>query len=495
MIEQVIIKHGVVFEEVSLCLSPHLNVISGASGSGKSVLLGCILASVGLAPLRAKFLEMRYQLHNTPHVIRIEKDKKARCTHDGAPLSKKKLQVYFMPHLWHISSHIHTFDSRLLLDILDGFLDPQLCQDFQESYSCYAHARAHLEKLQEETSGLDMLKEMTRFELAKLQSVDLEEGAYARLEALKSQYQSREKHSISIKEGLNALEWSEHIHKALLCTDASLEFREALKDHLEEARNLLLNQMFTLEELEHVDMEKLLDEISQLGHIVRKYGGEAQARAKRDALSQDYQRYCAHDKHLRNAQERLQECERACVRLGLQLKQERQAHLSIMQTMLENYTAPLLLKTPHLSLEAIPLCAHGLENVRLLLGKSAHWSAGECNRLRLALLALQTQRQHPSLPAQTLLIDELDANLSGQESASVAQILKELSIHHQVIAISHAPHLPSLADRHFLVYQTAQQAQIKLLNKHEQVLEIARMVDANLGEEALAYAKMKLKLP
>ncbi|WP_121020543.1 DNA repair protein RecN [Helicobacter vulpis] len=489
MIEEVIIKQGVVFEEASLRLSAHLNVISGASGSGKSVLLGCILASVGLAPMRAKFLEAHYCLES-PHVICIEKDKKARYTHNGASISKKALQAFFAPHLLHISSHAHPFNPQLLLDILDGFLDPSLHQAFQQSYTHYTHARAQLEKLQQESDSLETRKEMARFELEKLQAVRLEEGAYARLEALKNQYQNREKRRAALQEGLSALECSQPLYKALLYTNAPLEFKDALQCHLEEARELLLNEMFALEELEHMDMEALLDEMGKLGGIVRKYGSEAAARAKRDALAQDYQRYCAHDRHLKNAQERLQECAHACMQLGLELTKARQAHLGTMQSLLEGYTTPLLLKTPHLSLEAIPLCAQGLESVRLLLGKSAHWSAGETNRLRLALLALQAKQQ--PTPSKTLLVDELDANLSGQESANVAQILKELSAHYQVIAISHAPHLPGLANRHFLVYQDGQKAQIKLLNKHEQVLEIARMVDANLGQEALAYAKMKL---
>ncbi|WP_104695875.1 DNA repair protein RecN [Helicobacter salomonis] len=491
MIEYVMIEQGVVFEQASLHLSPHLNVISGASGSGKSVLLKCILASVGLAPMCAKALEVHWHV-DTPHLVQIKKDKKTRYMHNGMPMSKKALQGYFTPHLLHISSHAHAPSASMLLEILDSFLDPSLLQSFARSYHDYTCARQELEKLQQETSGLEMLKEITRFELTKLQSVELEEGAYARLETLKNQHQSKEKHSALIKEGLSALEWSAHICKALACIEAPRQLQEQLQCQLEEARQLLREQMFALEELEHVDMENLLDQMSQLGSIVRKYGSEAQARAKRDALIQDYQRYCEHEKHVKHAQEHLQKCEQTCLQWGLQVKQERQQHLSTMQAMLENYTTPLLLKTPHLALEAVPLGAHGLENVHLLLGKSAHWSAGECNRLRLALLALQAKRQHSNTPIQTLLVDELDANLSGQESANVAQILKELSAHYQVIAISHAPHLPGLADRHFLVYQNNHHAHIKLLNKDEQVLEIARMVDANLGQEALAYARMKL---
>ncbi|WP_120943925.1 DNA repair protein RecN [Helicobacter labacensis] len=488
MIEEVRIEQGVVFEQADLRLSAHLNVISGASGSGKSVLLGCILASVGLAPMRARFLQARWQLANTPTVIQIHKHKRARCMRDGAPISKKALQSYLAPHLLYISSHARPLNPQLFLEILDSFIDPTLLQAFQQSYKRYTHARAQLDKLEQEADSLEVLKEMARFELAKFEGVLLEDGAYARLENLKNQHKNCQKSRAAIKQGLGVLEGEHHIYRALSCTNAP--FKDALQEHLQEAKGWLLNEMCALEELEHMDMEALLDAMGKLGSLVRKYGSEALARAKQQSLRQDYQRYCAHDQHLKSAQTRVQECEHACMQLGSQLSKERQIHLSAVQSMLESYTTPLLLNPPHLSLEPTPLCAQGLESVRLLLGRSAHWSAGESNRLSLALLALQAKQQQT--PHKTLLVDELDANLSGQESACVAQILKELSAHHQVIAISHAPHLPGLANRHFLVYQHAQQASIKLLSKDEQVLEIARMVDANLGQEALAYAKMKL---
>ncbi|WP_240329015.1 hypothetical protein [Helicobacter suis] len=165
-----------------------------------------------------------------------------------------------------------------------------------------------------------------------------------------------------------------------------------------------------------------------------------------------------------------------------------------MQELLESYTDKLWLKKPILELKSVPLGAHGLDQLQIRLGNAntEHISAGESNRLRLALLALKA-KLHAQRANQILLVDELDANLSGRESASVAEILKELSVHYQVIAISHAPHLPSLAERHFLVFPSGAHTQVKQLNKDEQTLEIARMVDANLGQEAIAYAKMKLK--
>ncbi|CCF79802.1 DNA repair protein RecN [Helicobacter bizzozeronii CCUG 35545] len=297
-----------------------------------------------------------------------------------------------------------------------------------------------------------------------------------------------------IKAGLEALEHSFEITKALQHTPTPTEPLEAL---LEEAKQTLSDRLCQLEELEEMDIQDLLDKTNKLGAILKKYGSEAQARARKEALSADYERYCAHTHNLEKLQQQAQDLEQECLKLALEIKQERLKYLPSMQENLESYTQQLLLKKPALSLQATPLSAKGLESLEITLGNTplAHVSAGEFNRLRLALLALKAslKKQVLDCPAQTIIVDELDTNLSGRESASVALILKELSAIYQIIAISHAPHLPAIANKHFLVHQEGSLTAVKPLNKDEQALEIARMVDANLGKEALAYAKRMLE--
>ncbi|TSA83778.1 DNA repair protein [Helicobacter mehlei] len=496
MIESVEIKKGLVFAHACLEFSPHLNVISGASGSGKSVLIDCVLASLGLQEVRAQSITTLYKDNNHTRHLQAFKDKKTKRTLDHKPTTKKALQDRFAPLVLHISSHKHAQEltPSFLLELLDGYIDPQLTHTFQETHQAYTQARQELAKQQQEATHLDMLKEMARFELAQLQSVDLQEGSYTHLLELKKAYSSKEKMASQIKAGLEALEHSFEITKALQYTPTPKEPLEAL---LEEAKQALSDRLCQLEELEEMDIQDLLDKTNKLGAILKKYGSEAQARARKETLSADYERYCAHAHNLEKLQQQAQDLEQECLKLALEIKQERLKYLPSMQENLESYTQQLLLKKPALSLQATPLGTKGLESLEITLGNAplAHVSAGEFNRLRLALLALKAslKKQVLDCPAQTIIVDELDTNLSGRESASVALILKELSAIYQIIAISHAPHLPAIADRHFLVHQEGSLTSVKPLNKDEQTLEIARMVDANLGKEALAYAKRMLE--
>ncbi|MDE5592172.1 MAG: DNA repair protein, partial [Helicobacter sp.] len=118
-------------------------------------------------------------------------------------------------------------------------------------------------------------------------------------------------------------------------------------------------------------------------------------------------------------------------------------------------------------------------------------SAGEVNRLRLALLLAQ----NTAFKNQAIIIlDEIDANLSGEESQGVAEILKQLSQNFQIFAISHQPHMPSLASRHFLVQKQGGDSKIIALDREGRVQEIARMISGkDITKEAIEFANRCLK--
>ena len=89
-----------------------------------------------------------------------------------------------------------------------------------------------------------------------------------------------------------------------------------------------------------------------------------------------------------------------------------------------------------------------------------------------------------------LILDEIDANLSGKESMSVAKVLKQLSKNYQIFAISHQPQLSSVADFHFLITKENGISNIRELKNDERVAELARMVSGEeVSDEAVKFAK------
>jgi DNA repair protein RecN (Recombination protein N) len=118
-------------------------------------------------------------------------------------------------------------------------------------------------------------------------------------------------------------------------------------------------------------------------------------------------------------------------------------------------------------------------------------SSGEFNRLRLALLALKVERMEGQ--GGVLMLDEIDANLSGEESMSVAKVLRHLTKNYQIFVISHQPQLTSMGDQHFLVYKE-DHSRVRELTHEERIEEIARIISGEaIGEEARGFAQNLLK--
>jgi DNA repair protein RecN (Recombination protein N) len=103
-------------------------------------------------------------------------------------------------------------------------------------------------------------------------------------------------------------------------------------------------------------------------------------------------------------------------------------------------------------------------------------SAGEFNRLRLALLAVKAETMKGQ--GGVLMLDEIDANLSGEESMSVARVLRRLSRFYQIFVISHQPQLTSMGEQHFLVSREGSST-VAELDDEARIAEIARMVSGD----------------
>jgi DNA repair protein RecN (Recombination protein N) len=92
-----------------------------------------------------------------------------------------------------------------------------------------------------------------------------------------------------------------------------------------------------------------------------------------------------------------------------------------------------------------------------------------------------------------LMLDEIDANLSGEESMSVARVLRQLSKHFQIFVISHQPQLTSMGEQHFIV-EKDNESTVRELSLNERIEEIARMISGEtVTTEAKNFAKELLE--
>ncbi len=117
-------------------------------------------------------------------------------------------------------------------------------------------------------------------------------------------------------------------------------------------------------------------------------------------------------------------------------------------------------------------------------------SGGELSRLMLCIKSLVAER----IELPTMLFDEIDTGISGEAARQVGILLKELSMKHQVITITHLPQIAAKASAHYFVYKQEEKSVIKtkirLLNKEEQIETIAKMLS---GEKLTASSLVTAK--
>jgi len=161
-----------------------------------------------------------------------------------------------------------------------------------------------------------------------------------------------------------------------------------------------------------------------------------------------------------------------------------------MNKKINNYLKELYMPEVRLEIKSKELDEFGCDEIMVNLGsvELKKISSGEYNRLRLAFLV--TRQEYLQSDGGILILDEIDSNLSGKESMSVANVLLALSKKYQIFAISHQPQLSSKARMHFLVEKEGDRSKVKLLNKNERVEELARMVSGEeIHEKAIEFAK------
>lgn len=512
MINRLLIKNSVAFEDVDLEFQGGFNVFSGASGSGKSVLMESLLGIFGLKDSNAEMIEASLDISLADFgvdvsefglqeedmlVLSILKKDKTRYFINRYSSSKKRLSEIVSSFAKHISSKgADELKSENILRVFDDFISTknpnhkQLRDELRVCYEDLVDAKEKLKALQEEEKNIQNLKEFAEFEIQKISSINPIEGEYEKLLELKKTLSKKEKIQESIQEAQEALESVGKItHTLSLMGKDSSHFEEVLLD----VRSMIDEEKERLDDLDGISAEEILNRIATLSDINRRYGGITEALTHLQTQKQKLQDYENLSFNKESLLKEIQSLQKKCLEIAEKMSLYRQKYIGEFQKDILTFCDQLLLKTPNLSLQSCELYAFGVERITLNLETAGidMLSSGEYNRLRLVIMCIDSMINGSK---GILVLDEIDANLSGQESEGVAKMLKTLSKTYQIFAISHQPHMPVLADSHYLVSKKDGKSEVRLLDIEGRIEEMARMISgANITKEALEFAKKRLE--
>jgi len=507
LINRLTIKENILFKNLTLEFNKKLVIFTGSSGSGKSVLMENILTLFGYKDSQTKSIEASLQTpllleefgleNEDENIFKLLKQKNNRYFINGSQMSKKNILTISKQFISYLNlREFSEFENNNLLNLLDNITLKNdssyqiTLDDFQKTYKDYSKATQDLYQIEQSQIKINDLKEFAKFEIDKIESIDPKVDEYDNLLKQKKELSHKEKLEESIAKADRIFEIESYVTSALsqleINSDFFSETINSLNIIFEEAKD-------RLNELDDLDIESLLNRLEDLSSLKNKFGSIEEALTYLQTKKDELLRYENISYEKQELQNKVEELKSSIKKLSNTLTKKRTIALESLNTDIKYYSKLLFLDTIKFKINQINLHDNGYDEVSLALGETSinKVSSGELNRIRLSFLATSSKYIQNS---GVLILDEIDANLSGKESMSVAKVLKELSKNYQIFAISHQPQLSSFADEHYLVYKEKNQADVKKLSSTQRVTELARMISGeNITDEAIIFAKKMLE--
>ena len=553
MLQELVVENYAVVERLRVHFHSGLNLLTGETGSGKSIVvdaLGLLLGGRASAEMirtgesRARVAGIFDVRDHTPirrllepagleiedGELLIEREilsgGKSRAFVGSRPVAVSLLKD-LAPHLADIHGQ---HDQQLLFaadaqrDMLDSFAGHRdLLNRTGEVYQQWRAATAELEELERSEQEKLRLLDLWSFQRKEIESAALEAEEEAALENERRVLQNVQRlqeaaataYAAVYDSPDSALSLTRSAAKRVdeLCRiDASLE---GLREHLKSADLSLQEVSYVLRDyLSRLEanpgrLEEIETRLAAIDRLKRKYGHSIA-----DVLTflEEVRRQIASVEH---AGERMEELRKAQKRLSgefeslaAELTSRRAAAARKLEKRVEAELAQLAMERTVFRVEIAPAewSAEGTDSIAFLvspnLGEEPRplekvASGGEISRLALAL---KTCLAAPKTgPPRTLVFDEVDAGVGGSAAEGVGRRLKKLAAANQVLCVTHLPQIASFADHHYLVDKRESKgrtmATVEELDAAARTREIGRMLSGQkLTPEALKHAEQLIKM-
>lgn len=545
MLDRLLVKDLALIEKSVVEFSGGLNVLTGETGAGKSILLGSIQLALGqkankdlirhgkeqaIVELdfslteeevrRIQALEEDLELEEERLLIRrkiSEKKSDIRVNDLGLTLAKLREITGGLLDLHGQHEHQSLLREGSHLEIIDGFRKKQggkLLEEVADAYHLLQEKKRALQKFslneEERTRELDFLD----FEIQELADAHLSEGEEAELTKEYSLYENMDRLKsllLSAKESLEEMDF----HRPIQAVEEAKDFDESLKGLSDSLYDLEAVGEDCLRSLDHyldhaeVDEEKLFtlgERLEQIRRVMMKHGGtEAKALA---ALAKKEERrtfLLDYEKDEEKAKKAIVEQEKLLREKAVLLSKERQEDAKVLAKQIQGEMQEMgFLDTKfefHFQEKKEPT-EKGLDEVEAYVSLNPGeplrplrevGSGGELSRIMLSIKTVLADTEGVS----TLIFDEIDSGISGRTAEKVGEKLQKIAKNHQVILITHLPQIAAKADHHFLIEKTVEEGathtRIHPLGEKESIEELARLLGGDEISEASLENARELK--
>lgn len=531
MIQSLTIRNYALIETLELRPKSTLNIITGETGAGKSILLGAIGLLLGkradvkvlydanqkcvvegifeVAPLGLQSIFVAADLDYEPEcVIRreISPSGKSRAFVNDTPVTLDVLKELGLRLVDVHSQHesLALGHSQFQLQTLDKIAQhDEILNAYQAQYKTYSRLKSELEQLKRQSQESSKDLDYQKFVLQELHEANLKVGEQGELEKelhlLDHAEELKEKlsgstHLLDESESsiLNQLrEVSQMISKIADLKDNLNSMPERLESCSIELKDIA-EELATTNEHTVFDPERALlvkERLDLIFRLQQKHGVTeiAELISAKDKLASDLEGYENSDERIQQLTDQTAKARESVLKKGKKLSTSRSKAAKGLSIQIVEIIHTIGIENGELQInlrEQEPT-ADGLDTIEFLFSANKGIapkplknvaSGGEFSRLIFAIKSVLAQKT--AMP--TVIFDEIDTGVSGEVAIQMVKMMRTMSEKHQVISISHLPQFAAAAKQHYFVYKDHEAARsisrIKVLKDEERISNIAKMI-------------------
>lgn len=550
MIKQIKLKDYILIDELCANFDNRLNIITGETGAGKSIILnaidlvfssrvskdviktGCDKACIEITLENTKHdLSKLFEengIDNLGSEIIISKEitqNSVRSRINGTLVNQellKRLRTLFVDI--HSQHQTYTFlQPQYHINLLDSYGREDygaLLDEYKTKYIEYQTLLTALETAKSlanaTESQIDFLKfQINEIEEANIQSVTEEDELNQELEVLENAEKLKELTGSSYW-AINGDDGS--ILEALAKIKVDISKAAGFDSSLEEVNQQFVDAVENLKDLSSTlreysqnldnDTERL-NEIQErlfiFDKLKRKYGGTL------ESVLQNYEQFSNELSTIEFSTQNIDKLEQEITKskselteIASKITENRSNYAQVLSVLIQDKLAVLELPKARFEIKITPkeLVQNGADNVEFMISTNVSEdlkplakvaSGGEISRVMLAIKSIFAQNDD----IDTVIFDEIDTGISGKATQSVADEIVELSKSHQVIVITHQAIIASKANKHFYVRKSQEdetKVEVYVLTGDNRIKALAELAGGTINEQSIEFAKSLLNI-
>ena len=553
MIESLHISNYALIDKIDIDFHVGLNIITGETGAGKSIILGAlslilgeradtkvvrdnqkksvieaIFSARGYKTLEQYCSENEIDWDNEQCILRreITPNGRSRAFVNDTPVSLTQLQFIAQQlvdiHSQHQNQLLSSADYQL--NVIDNLAkNENLLKEYSSRYSAFRNAVRKLKTTRNLIEQNNSEEEFMRFQLQHLERMNLVAGEQSELEKERDMLANMTDIKMRLESALAALT-HDNINALSLIKEASdccshlssiLPNIEELTSRLEASRIEIQDITETLSEYDNNlnadpnDLDAIEQRLSEIYSLQHRHNVNSveELISIREEIKEKLNAIENSEDVLKQLEVEAKQAQRYALEIAKEISSARKKEAEIFAKMLTERALPLGMKNLQCKVDVTnttSLQPNGIDNIEFLFAFNKNQqlmpiggkaSGGEISRLMLSIKSIIADKMQ--LPS--IIFDEVDTGVSGDVASRMGEMMHNISKNIQVIAITHLPQVAAKGDWQYKVYKedddTTTQTQIKQLTTDERINEIAIMLSGSTIEDtAIANARSLLNL-